>query len=63
MRPEGRGLDIAGLKFVFASSVAQCMQNLILFWTFKLKHLGPGADTGGDAGDASLPTRSKEVLT
>ena len=29
-----------GQKFVFASRVAQCMQNLILFWTFKLKHLG-----------------------
>jgi len=23
----------------------------------------PGADTGGDAGDASPPTRPKEVLT
>jgi len=31
-----------GQKFVFASRVAQCMPNLILFWTFKLMHLGPG---------------------
>ena len=29
-----------GQKVVFASRVAQCRQNLILFWTFELKHLG-----------------------
>jgi len=29
-----------GQKFFFASHVAQCMQNRILFWTFKPTHLG-----------------------